>query len=177
MACVAGNVPCLENVFHWKEENTRPVRFDVIPGNDLWEDFDRINTLWGSSPGLVISANMRERNVIKHTSALSDIGKRNLCLALCREIVVHKTTLKHASNLNEEEKSADVMNGLFSVDITFEGPEHGGVGSTAFYARVVQDACNETGLPPERTPAVQVLMVLINIRFSGQLNFMYKPIH
>ena len=115
MACVAGDVPCifhnyynyevyLENVLHWKEENTRPVRLDVIRGNHLWEDFDRINTLWGGSPGLVIPANMRERNVNNHTSTLSDTGRRNLCLALCREIVVYKTTLKHASNLNEEEK-------------------------------------------------------------------------
>jgi hypothetical protein len=45
-------------------------------------------------------------------------------------------------------RGAVVMNGLFSVDITFEGPEHGGIGSTAFYARVVQDACNKNGLPP-----------------------------
>ena len=73
--------------------------------------------------------------------------------------------------------SFDIMAKEFSVDITFEGPEHGGIRSTAFSARVVQDACNETGLPPERTPAVQVLMVLIDVRFSGQLNFMYKPIH
>jgi hypothetical protein len=115
MACIAGDLPCimhnyynyevyLENVLHWKEENTRPVRLDVIRGNHLWEDFDQINTLWGGSPGLVIPANMRERNVNNHTSTLSDTGRRNLCLALCREIVVYKTTLKHASNLNEEEK-------------------------------------------------------------------------
>ena len=62
------------------------------------------------------------------------------------------------------------MNGLFSVDITFEGPEHGGIGSTAFSARVVQDACNETGLPPERTPAVQVLMVLKELLAQRRLN-------
>lgn len=67
-------------------------------------------------------------------------------------------------------RGADVMNGLFSVDITFEGPEHGGIGSTAFSARVVQDACNETGLPPDRTPAVQVLMVLKELLAQRRLN-------
>jgi hypothetical protein len=67
-------------------------------------------------------------------------------------------------------RGADVMNGLFSVDITFEGPEHGGIGSTAFSARVVQDACNETGLPPEKTPAVQVLMVLKELLAQRRLN-------
>jgi Sulfotransferase family len=117
MACTAGDLPCmwhnyynyevyLENVLHWKEENTRPVRLDVIRGSHIWEDFDRINALWGGSPDLVIPANMRERNINNHKSTFSSKGRRNLCRALCREIVVYKTALKHASNLNEEEKIA-----------------------------------------------------------------------
>ena len=67
-------------------------------------------------------------------------------------------------------RGADVMNGLISVDITFEGPEHGGVGSTAYSARVVQDACSETGLPPESTPVVQVTMVLKELLAQRRLN-------
>lgn len=67
-------------------------------------------------------------------------------------------------------RGADVMNGLLSLDITFEGPEHGGLGSTAFSARVIQEACNETGLPPERTPAVQVLMVIKELLAQRKLN-------
>jgi len=117
MACVTGDAACLkhnyynyevylENVLHWKEENSRPVRLDVIRGNHLWEDFERINTLWGGSPDLVIPENMRERNINNHKSTFSSKGRRNLCRALCREIVVYKTALKHASNLNEEEKIA-----------------------------------------------------------------------
>jgi len=62
------------------------------------------------------------------------------------------------------------MNGLLSVDITFEGPEHGGIGSTAFSAQVVQDACNETGLPPESTAAVQVIMVIKELLAQKRLN-------
>lgn len=67
-------------------------------------------------------------------------------------------------------RGADVMNGLISMDITFEGPEHGGVGSTAYSARIVQDACNETGLSPESTPAVQVTMVLKELLAQRRLN-------
>lgn len=67
-------------------------------------------------------------------------------------------------------RGADVMNGLLSLDITFEGPEHGGLGSTAFSARVVQDACNETGLPPESTPTVQVLMIIKEMLAQRRLN-------
>jgi hypothetical protein len=62
------------------------------------------------------------------------------------------------------------MNGLFSVDITFEGPEHGGIGSTQYSARFVQDACNEVGLPPDRAPVVQALMVLKELLAQRRLN-------
>ena len=67
-------------------------------------------------------------------------------------------------------RGADVMNGLFSVDITFEGPEHGGIGSTEYSARFVQDACNEAGLPPDRAPIVQTLMVLKELLAQRRLN-------
>lgn len=67
-------------------------------------------------------------------------------------------------------RGADVMNGLISVDITFEGPEHGGIGSTTFSASVVQEACSETGLPPDRTPAVQLIMVLKEMLAQRRLN-------
>lgn len=67
-------------------------------------------------------------------------------------------------------RGADIMNGLQPVDITFEGPEHGGIGSTTFSACVVQDACNETGLSPEKTPVVQVKMVLKELLAQRRLN-------
>lgn len=67
-------------------------------------------------------------------------------------------------------RGADVMNGLFSIDITFDGPEHGGIGSTKYSAEAVQDACKETGLPPEKTPLVQVLMVLKELLAQRRLN-------
>ena len=38
----------------------------------------------------------------------------------------------------------DIMNGLLSLDITFEGLEHGGVGSTAFSAQVFLDVVSIT---------------------------------
>jgi hypothetical protein len=75
-------------------------------------------------------------------------------------------------------RGADVVNGLLKVDITFEGPEHGGIGSTKFSKKVVEDFSLETGLSPEGTPQVQVLMVLkellaqrrSNEPFSGGLS-------
>lgn len=67
-------------------------------------------------------------------------------------------------------RGADIMNGLLSLDITFEGPEHGGLGSTAFSANIIQDACNETGLPPESTPVVQVLMIIKELLAQRRLN-------
>jgi len=67
-------------------------------------------------------------------------------------------------------RGADVMNGLLSLDITFEGPEHGGLGSTAFSANIIQDACAETGVPPESTPVVQVLMIIKELLAQRRLN-------
>jgi len=67
-------------------------------------------------------------------------------------------------------RGADIMNGLQPVDITFEGPEHGGIGSTTYSACVVQDSCNETGLPPDSTPIVQVAMVLKELLAQRRLN-------
>jgi len=75
-------------------------------------------------------------------------------------------------------RGADVVNGLLKVDITFEGPEHGGIGSTKFSTKVIEDFASETALSPECTPQVQVLMVLkellaqrrSNEPFSGGLS-------
>lgn len=67
-------------------------------------------------------------------------------------------------------RGADVVNGLLKLDITFEGPEHGGIGSTKFSSRVVEDFSTESGLSPESTPAVQVLMVLKELLAQRRLN-------
>lgn len=67
-------------------------------------------------------------------------------------------------------RGADVVNGLLKVDITFEGPEHGGIGSTQFSTRVVEEFSKESGLPPDSTAAVQVLMVLKELLAQRRLN-------
>ena len=67
-------------------------------------------------------------------------------------------------------RGADIMNGLQPVDITFEGPEHGGIGSTTYSAKLVRDACEETGLEPESTPVVQVASVLKELLAQRRLN-------
>jgi len=67
-------------------------------------------------------------------------------------------------------RGADVINGLLKLDITFEGPEHGGIGSTEFSARVVQNVCDETGLVPEGTAFVQVVMVVKELLAQRRLN-------
>jgi hypothetical protein len=67
-------------------------------------------------------------------------------------------------------RGADIMNGLQPVDITFEGPEHGGIGSTTYSTRVVQKACEELGLAPESTPVVQVASVLKELLAQRRLN-------
>ena len=71
-------------------------------------------------------------------------------------------------------RGSDVMNGLLSLDITFEGPEHGGIGSTEFSAREVSDACKEAGLHPDATPFVQVVMVLKELLGQRKLNEPYS---
>ena len=76
----------------------------------------------------------------------------------------------HSSQSQHPWRGADVVNGLLKVDITFEGPEHGGIGSTTFSSRVVQECSNEIGLPPESTPFVQVLMVLKELLAQRRLN-------
>jgi hypothetical protein len=67
-------------------------------------------------------------------------------------------------------RGADVVNGLLSVDITFEGPEHGGIGSTIFSTRVVDEFSRESGLPSDSTAPVQVLMVLKELLAQRRLN-------
>jgi hypothetical protein len=67
-------------------------------------------------------------------------------------------------------RGADVVNGLLSVDITFEGPEHGGIGSTIFSTRVMDEFSTESGLPADYTAPVQVLMVLKELLAQRRLN-------
>jgi DNA polymerase sigma len=84
----------------------------------------------------------------------------------------NKTSMSgfHSSQSPPPWRGADVVNGLMKVDITFEGPEHGGIGSTKFSSRVVQEFCKETNLPADQTPAVQVLMVLKELLAQRRLN-------
>ncbi|KAG7363365.1 hypothetical protein IV203_026725 [Nitzschia inconspicua] len=95
----------------------------------------------------------------------------------------HGTSEKDSKNVNQSPiahyptaeapplwRGADVVNGLLKVDITFEGPEHGGIGSTKFSTRAVEEFAAEKGLVPEATPAVQVLMVLKELLAQRRLN-------
>mmetsp|Transcript_20890 Transcript_20890/g.58048 ORF Transcript_20890/g.58048 Transcript_20890/m.58048 type:complete len:1903 (-) Transcript_20890:59-5767(-) len=92
----------------------------------------------------------------------------------------NQTHMSHYGNQQSSPiwRGADVVNGLLNVDITFEGPEHGGIGSTKFSKEVVKDFSNESELSAECTPQVQVLMVLkellaqrrSNEPFSGGLS-------
>jgi hypothetical protein len=76
----------------------------------------------------------------------------------------------HPPHAPQPWRGADVMNGLLSLDITFEGPEHGGIGSTEFSANAVEEICQATGLMPDATPFVQVLMVLKELLAQRKLN-------
>ena len=76
----------------------------------------------------------------------------------------------HSNQSPPSWRGADVVNGLLKVDITFEGPEHGGIGSTEFSTRVINEVCKETGLDPESTPFVQTLMVLKELLAQRRLN-------
>jgi hypothetical protein len=71
-------------------------------------------------------------------------------------------------------RGSDVMKGLLSLDITFEGPEHGGIGSTEFSSQTVAKACAEAGLEPDSTPFVQTLMVLKELLAQRKLNEPYS---
>jgi hypothetical protein len=84
--------------------------------------------------------------------------------------------LAPSQNLYEPWRGSDVMNGLISLDITFEGPEHGGLGSTDYSLRVVHEACQEAGFgsPPEATAFVQCLMVLKELLVQRKLNEPYS---
>jgi hypothetical protein len=89
---------------------------------------------------------------------------------LSSEQMSHQGSVSSSTGFFPQWRGADLMNGLQPIDITFEGPEHGGIGSTTYSQCVVQDACNETGLPPESTPVVQVAMVLKELLAQRRLN-------
>lgn len=72
-------------------------------------------------------------------------------------------------------RGSDVMNGLISLDITFQGPEHGGIGSTEYSRHVVSQACQEAGVDnPDDTAFVQCLMVLKELLAQRKLNEPYS---
>lgn len=71
-------------------------------------------------------------------------------------------------------RGSDIVKGLLALDITFEGPEHGGIGSTEFSSRVIAETCHELGLYPEATPFVQVLLVLKELLAQRKLNEPYS---
>ena len=48
-----------------------------------------------------------------------------------------------SSDTNQPWRGSDVMKGLLKLVITFEDPEHGGIGSTEFLACTVAEACAE----------------------------------
>jgi len=77
-------------------------------------------------------------------------------------------------NVLQPWRGSDVMNGLLSLDITFEGPEHGGIGSTKYSAAVVNEMCRKTGQHQDATPFVQVLMVLKELLAQKKLNEPYS---
>ena len=89
---------------------------------------------------------------------------------LSSEQMSHQGSVSSSTGFFPQWRGADLMNGLQPIDITFEGPEHGGIGSTTYSQCVVQDACNETGLSPESTPVVQVAMVLKELLAQRRLN-------
>ncbi|KAL7579000.1 hypothetical protein ACA910_019044 [Epithemia clementina (nom. ined.)] len=72
-------------------------------------------------------------------------------------------------------RGSDLMNGLISLDITFQGPEHGGIGSTDYSWHVVNRVCQEMGISnPDDTPFVQCLMVLKELLVQRKLNEPYS---
>lgn len=71
-------------------------------------------------------------------------------------------------------RGADIMNGLISIDVTFEGPEHGGIGSTIFSQQFVGEVCNESGVHPEATAAVQMITVIKELLAQKRLNEPYS---
>lgn len=71
-------------------------------------------------------------------------------------------------------RGSDIVKGLLALDITFEGPGHGGIGSTEFSSRVITETCHEFGLYPEATPFVQVLLVLKELLAQRKLNEPYS---
>ena len=80
-----------------------------------------------------------------------------------------------SSDMNQPWRGSDVMKGLLKLDITFEDPEHGGIGSTEFLARTVAEAWAESGLLPVAILFVWVLMELLpkrklNEPYSGGLS-------
>lgn len=67
-------------------------------------------------------------------------------------------------------RGAGLPNGFLSVDITFEGHGHGGIGSTTYAATVVREACDEFKCPPDDTPTVQLIMVIKELLAQRRLN-------
>lgn len=70
-------------------------------------------------------------------------------------------------------RGSDVMKGLLSLDITFDGIEHGGVGSTEYSAFVVSQLSAPYNVHPDATPFVQVLMVMKELLAQRKLNEPY----
>jgi hypothetical protein len=92
-------------------------------------------------------------------------------------VASHQSTASHhypQQQYNPPWRGADVMNGLLSLDITFEGAGHGGIGSTQFSARVIADACQEAGVHPDDTVLVQTMMVLKELLAQRKLNEPYS---
>lgn len=85
------------------------------------------------------------------------------------------STRSAAARVLQPWRGSDLMNGLISLDITFQGPEHGGIGSTDYSLDVVKSVCREMGIRnPDDTPFVQCLMVLKELLVQRKLNEPYS---
>ena len=85
------------------------------------------------------------------------------------------STASASSRVFQPWRGSDLMNGLISLDVTFQGPEHGGLGSTEYSWHLVHRVCQETGLQnPDDTPFVQCLMALKELLVQRKLNEPYS---
>jgi hypothetical protein len=154
---------------------TKPIAIASVPGVKILVNPLRLSSTANELDSVFSSDKIEKRTWNRWKSRMAETNQK------CNQATERQKLYQGNSYLENVIEYGDVYSvapwrgaglsiGFLSVDITFEGHGHGGIGSTTYAATVVQGACDEFRPPPEETPTVQLIMVIKELLAQRKLN-------
>jgi hypothetical protein len=154
---------------------TKPIATASVPVVKILVDPSRLSSTTNELDSVFSSDEIEKRTWNRWKSGIAETNQKYNPATEMQKLYRGNSHLENAIEYGDiysvaPWRGAGLPNGFLSVDITFEGHGHGGIGSTTYAATVVQEACDEFKLPPEETPTVQLIMVIKELLAQRKLN-------